>query len=77
MYIFDTLEEFWKTFRSHKSICPLCNKESTNYTKCASKDCGFSAGWLYNTMWKWILVIIKDKISEQFISEIFKPIELK
>ncbi len=83
--VLDTLAQFKEKFPSHKSICPCCNGESTDYYECNSgkaidkkgKICDWKVYGLFGDMGKGVKVFVKNKFLESpKPTTIFKPIEL-
>lgn len=81
--VLDTLEQFKEKFPSHKSICPCCEGESSDYYECNSglkvdgKICDWKVFGLFGDMGKGVRVFVKDKFMEHpKPTTIFKPIEL-
>lgn len=81
--IFSTKDEFNSEFPSHKSICPNCKGESTDYYKCTSgkvvngRTCEWSANPAMGMSSDYIRVMIKELFSDfPTPQQIFKPIEL-
>jgi hypothetical protein len=77
VHVFQTIKEFQTKFPSHKSICPSCGKESTDFYECSQPDCDWKVYGLLRDLGKGIRIIIKDKFLEHPVPElIFTPIEL-
>lgn len=77
VYVFDTLDDFRKSFPSGKYICPKCEKESTDPYECSQENCDWKVYGLFGDLGKGIKVVTKDKFLEHPLpTRIFKPIEL-
>lgn len=76
VYVFETINDFFKTFPSQKYICSNCEKEIHDPYKCPL--CGWKVYGLFRDLGKGIRIIIKDNFLEEPIPiVIFKPIEIK
>jgi hypothetical protein len=81
--VFNTKEDFKKSFPSGKYICPACKGISTHALECNSgipiekrKTCDWKAYGLFGTMGLGFRFVVKDSfLIEPIVYEIFNPVE--
>lgn len=75
--LYENVEEFRDKHPSGKSICPSCEKESTNYYECTQADCDWKVYGFLGDLGKGVHIALKDVFLDHPVPHnVFKPIEL-